>query len=743
MEKQNNNDNNKTKFEERGAWEWEIEEEQARLLNVLEQRKQKLSEEAAEGSTGPKKEPYVRKMGFFGYFGNLAHYSELDESGKSKTEKQTLIGTIVVIALPILIVIAVNVIKSLLPYSYVSASEFVERWNAAAAESPSGITGGVQISNSVIQEKPSAITLSESAEIIITRKGCDVASIAYKNSEFKGKNFDRSAFVKELIRICVPNCSEEQMKEYLSGFEADERIRSRSGIEGFSVSFEKAESKESIQFSTAIPNSLYSFTNNIVRLDDNYCAFDCTLEEFKNSFNQLSPRSRILGEFTVSSITQHKLRKGNITHYLWVWITEDAAQMIDALVLVHVDNISGKIMGVTYSTPLLDTDYDFNPSATPGLESIPDPDLIFSALGFSKSDVRSKYILEAKNNKNSAFIDGVWVQTGQSTENFSGIPLPWKYIYFLACDSISQCKETEKINSQLSASSSTSSSSTSKSSSSSSKSPSNTQNASPSTISEDGYDNDYYDDNSSSSYSEAPKTSSSYNSNNNSNSNQSTQTPTTSSEPANTKPKAPSPSSNTKIGDIVSFGTYEQDKNTGNGKEDIEWQVLDIQNGKLLLISKYILDEKPYDSRDTLDTSAVTWETSSLRNWLNNTFYSDAFTSSEQQRIQTSSLENADSAENGTLGGNDTQDKVFLLSRSEAEMYFSLDSARKTNTYADADSLERYGYGTAGRKWWLRSPGCNSYDAAFVEYDGEIREYITGGVWHSYGIRPAIWISLT
>ena len=60
-----------------------------------------------------------------------------------------------------------------------------------------------------------------------------------------------------------------------------------------------------------------------------------------------------------------------------------------------------------------------------------------------------------------------------------------------------------------------------------------------------------------------------------------------------------------KTGDYVFFGEYEQDNNTSNGKEDIEWLVIEAKNDKLFVISKYALDSKPYNKED-ID---VTWET--------------------------------------------------------------------------------------------------------------------------------------
>ena len=73
---------------------------------------------------------------------------------------------------------------------------------------------------------------------------------------------------------------------------------------------------------------------------------------------------------------------------------------------------------------------------------------------------------------------------------------------------------------------------------------------------------------------------------------------------------------NIKVGDYVNFGTYEQDNNTSNGKEEVEWLVLEVKDGKALIISKYALDCKPYNTGLT----GATWETCTLRKWLNNNF---------------------------------------------------------------------------------------------------------------------------
>ncbi len=192
------------------------------------------------------------------------------------------------------------------------------------------------------------------------------------------------------------------------------------------------------------------------------------------------------------------------------------------------------------------------------------------------------------------------------------------------------------------------------------------------------------------------------------------------------------------VGDYVFFGAYEQDNNTANGKEDIEWLVLDKKDGKALVISKYALDCKQYNTSYT----DVTWETCSLRKWLNSTFINAAFTDAEKSLISTVTL----SAENPvyyTNPGNATQDKVFLLSITEANKYFSSDSSRqcKATAYAEAQGAYVSNYSRICW-WWLRSPGDYHNTATSVLQSGDVKEYGYGVDYSITAVRPALWIDL-
>lgn len=123
------------------------------------------------------------------------------------------------------------------------------------------------------------------------------------------------------------------------------------------------------------------------------------------------------------------------------------------------------------------------------------------------------------------------------------------------------------------------------------------------------------------------------------------------------------------VGDIVTFGTFEQDDNEGNGAEPIEWIVLDADGSKALLLSKYVLTEEQYNMQD----KQVTWQTSTLFQWLNSEFLNSAF--SEEERKQLINTEN----------GN-----VFLLSFDEAVKYFEMSPVDEHDTISDVDYVCYY-----------------------------------------------------
>ena len=190
------------------------------------------------------------------------------------------------------------------------------------------------------------------------------------------------------------------------------------------------------------------------------------------------------------------------------------------------------------------------------------------------------------------------------------------------------------------------------------------------------------------------------------------------------------------VGDYITFGVYEQDNNTSNGVEEIEWLVLDIQDGKALVISRYALDCKRYNT----EYEDVTWETCTLRRWLNNDFINTAFSTDEKAMIPTVTVTADENPEYDTDPGNDTQDKIFLLSIEEVNEYFDSDSARKCKGTYFAFANGALGGGSCW--WWLRSPGYSQDIAASVINDGVV--YVSGDCVDigNIAVRPVMWITI-
>lgn len=205
------------------------------------------------------------------------------------------------------------------------------------------------------------------------------------------------------------------------------------------------------------------------------------------------------------------------------------------------------------------------------------------------------------------------------------------------------------------------------------------------------------------------------------------------------------------VGNYVTFGEYPQ-TTAGEDMTPIEWLVLARDGNKALLISRYWLDAQPYNT----DHTSVTWETCTLRTWLNVTFYNKAFSSDEQAAILTTSVDNGKNqgySKWSTSGGNNTEDKVFLLSYAEANKYFGVTYDNISNTksrvaptaYAIAhgtwtSSSNKTADGTDAGWWWLRSPGNYQDFAAVVDTDGSLRNITANYV--SGSVCPALWVNI-
>lgn len=219
----------------------------------------------------------------------------------------------------------------------------------------------------------------------------------------------------------------------------------------------------------------------------------------------------------------------------------------------------------------------------------------------------------------------------------------------------------------------------------------------------------------------------------------------------------------------IVFGAYEQDGDPTNGPEPIEWEVLGSDGNGTLLISRYVLDAQRYNETDT----DVTWETCTLRQWLNNDFINKAFTASEQGCISNTTISNSDNPSYGTPGGNATTDQVFVLSVDEILSHYSFETWYDDDMYGLSSALitppteyakntvgwrtidqgdydnyltdSGYGADVIGKEsagWWLRSPGNFGDFTCSVDHRG------TAGWIHisrvdgfNIGVRPALYVT--
>ena len=215
--------------------------------------------------------------------------------------------------------------------------------------------------------------------------------------------------------------------------------------------------------------------------------------------------------------------------------------------------------------------------------------------------------------------------------------------------------------------------------------------------------------------------------------------------------------------DNIYFGTYQQSSNGSGGynTDPVKWRVLANESGKLFLISDQNLDVFRYHA----EKEDVTWETSTMRSWLNglaanqgdgeeaidysdDNFLDTAFSVREQEAIAETEVVNDDNPLYGTEGGNNTVDKIFLLSIDEAEniSYFADNNSRiATNTAYVADggkiNSSRRDVGTADY-WYLRSPALHAYDVSRVYDNGYVDDF-GDYVNRPYTVRPVFNLDLS
>ncbi|MBP1047333.1 hypothetical protein I6N96_13700 [Enterococcus sp. BWM-S5] len=202
-----------------------------------------------------------------------------------------------------------------------------------------------------------------------------------------------------------------------------------------------------------------------------------------------------------------------------------------------------------------------------------------------------------------------------------------------------------------------------------------------------------------------------------------------------------------RIGSILPFGDY-------------NWRVLAVKEQSILLMTEEIIEQREY--HDTPED--ITWADCALRKYLNDAFY-NSFTEADKVRIIPTSNKNSNNEWYDSIGGEDTQDHIFLLSIEETVCQYFGDSSKllynpsKKQRYwfqrKDENNPKREAYfNNRGWWWWLRSPGRGNRRAVYIHGDGNIGIQGNGTFKYSSntlhpisgdnrgGVRPALWLKL-
>ncbi|MCL2637403.1 MAG: DUF6273 domain-containing protein [Oscillospiraceae bacterium] len=210
------------------------------------------------------------------------------------------------------------------------------------------------------------------------------------------------------------------------------------------------------------------------------------------------------------------------------------------------------------------------------------------------------------------------------------------------------------------------------------------------------------------------------------------------------------------VGNIIPFGDY-------------DWLILDVQDGKALIITENIIEMRAFSHEYEMYIS-VGWEESDLRAYLNDEFY-NSFNESDREKIVRVTNDNPDNPWLVALSENDTENYIFLLSLDEVLQYFGdsgqlyynlldepmvvenegfpttewwFDDERDIEIDDEYNSARiAYDYNGEAQKWWLRTPARLSGGGAAISEEGyiDVCGFAVGRASLS-GVRPAMWISI-
>ena len=182
--------------------------------------------------------------------------------------------------------------------------------------------------------------------------------------------------------------------------------------------------------------------------------------------------------------------------------------------------------------------------------------------------------------------------------------------------------------------------------------------------------------------------------------------------------------------------------------EPIKWRILYESGGKALLFADLALDSQNFDYKGGNKYNSY-YATSTIRTWLNDTFYNTAFSYLQKQIIQLTTVKN--NHWNSYTTPEDTSDNVFLLSIDEVKNSAygfntdtsATDSARqkKSSDYAKSQGCwQRTENGYYGNTAWLLRTSGSVFDSYGITSEGAYEyQYVLET---DYGIVPALWIRL-
>lgn len=220
----------------------------------------------------------------------------------------------------------------------------------------------------------------------------------------------------------------------------------------------------------------------------------------------------------------------------------------------------------------------------------------------------------------------------------------------------------------------------------------------------------------------------------------------------------------------IYFGNYWQTDTNGDGiadknekKTPIKWRVLSKNGDDIFIQSDMNLDcLSPYINPN--ETYKTTWENCVIREWLNNDFYNEAFSSDEQNDILITTVINNITVESAKLGypilnnENNTNDKIYILSGMETlntSYGFSDDLFSKTPTresknteytnnlcminLSTIDNVDNIKYSLSN--WWTRS--FFSDGAYIIDNNGEVCSCSNPDYFNITAIRPVLHLKLS